>query len=108
MSFLDTKSLCRAAQVNGQWHGKASQKDLWEALGISRWEIAMRQSMPEASSGFCYGPIFVRLPAIIISNLINQTIVTVVRIVDRQVVKGLFTVWINILALTIMLIQVKM
>ena len=56
MSFLDTKSLCRAAQVNGQWHGKASQKDLWEALGISRWEIAMRQSMPEASSGFAMAP----------------------------------------------------
>ena len=56
MSFLDTRSLCRAAQVNGQWHGKAGQKNLWEALGISRWEIAMRQSIPEASSGFAMAP----------------------------------------------------
>ena len=56
MSFLDTKSLCRSAQVNGQWHGKASQKDLWEALGISRWEIAMRQNIPDASSGFVMAP----------------------------------------------------
>ena len=41
LSFLDSTSLCRAAQVNGRWHGKASQKDLWNSLGLSRWEMAM-------------------------------------------------------------------
>ena len=56
LSFLDSTSLCRAAQVNGRWHGKASQKDLWNSLGLSRWEMAMRQTMPEASTGFTMAP----------------------------------------------------
>ena len=56
MSFLDARSLCRAAQVNGSWHGKASQKYLWESLGLSRWEIAMRKNIPEAASGFSMAP----------------------------------------------------
>ena len=56
MSFMAPRTLCRAAQVNGRWHGKASHASLWKALGVSRWQMAMRTSLPELTGGFNMAP----------------------------------------------------
>ena len=56
LSFMAPKTLCRAAQVNGMWHGKASHSELWKNLGVSRWEMAMRTSVSQLNGGFAVAP----------------------------------------------------
>jgi hypothetical protein len=56
LSFMSPKTLCRAAQVNGMWHGKASHSELWKKLGVSRWEMAMRTSVSQLNGGFAVAP----------------------------------------------------
>ena len=45
------------AQIDGRCHRVVESQDLWAALGVSRWELAVRASVKEAAGGFEMEPI---------------------------------------------------
>ena len=56
-SMLDAPALGMAARVDGRCHRVAESKDLWSALGVARWELAVRARVREQSGGFSVAPL---------------------------------------------------
>jgi len=50
--LLDVKGLGTIAQIDGRCHRVVESKSLWDALGVSRWELAVRASVKKAAGGF--------------------------------------------------------
>ena len=50
--LLDVKGLGVVAQIDGRCHRVVESKTLWAALGVSRWELAVRASVKDAAGGF--------------------------------------------------------
>ena len=56
-SMMDVSGLGLIAQIDGRCHRVVESQDLWAALGVSRWELAVRASVKEAAGGFEMEPI---------------------------------------------------
>jgi hypothetical protein len=50
--MLDVQGLGLVAQIDGRCHLAIESKTLWDALGVSRWELAIRASVKNAAGGF--------------------------------------------------------
>ena len=44
-SYLTAKDVCRAAMVSGKWHRVSECEEIWKALGVRRWELALQNSL---------------------------------------------------------------
>jgi Ankyrin repeats (3 copies)/F-box domain/Ankyrin repeat len=57
--FLGAKELCRSACVSGRWHRISESEDIWNKLGVKRWQLALQSSLgfaPPAASLFSLRP----------------------------------------------------
>ena len=43
--FLGARDVCRAAMTCGKWHRVSECEELWRALGVRRWELALQSSL---------------------------------------------------------------
>ena len=43
--YLSSKDVCRAACVSGKWHRVSETEEIWQALGLRRWECALQSSL---------------------------------------------------------------
>ena len=50
--LLDISGLGLMAQIDGRCHRVVECQSLWAALGVSRWELAVRATVKEAAGGF--------------------------------------------------------
>ena len=60
IKFLGPKDVCRAACVAGKWHRVCESEEVWSALGIRRWEVALNSSLgfnPPAAASFLTRPL---------------------------------------------------
>ena len=55
--LLDARALGTAAGVDGRCHRVCESKALWQALGVARWELAVRASVREQAGGFSVAPL---------------------------------------------------
>ena len=55
--LLDARALGTAARVDGRCHRVCESKTLWQALGVARWELAVRASVREQAGGFSVAPL---------------------------------------------------
>ena len=55
--LLDARALGTAATVDGRCHRVCESKTLWQALGVARWELAVRASVREQAGGFSVAPL---------------------------------------------------
>ena len=55
--MLDVSGLGLVAQIDGRCHRVVESQTLWAALGVSRWELAVRASVKEAAGGFEMEPL---------------------------------------------------
>lgn len=57
-SYLAMSELLRAACVSRKWHMVSGHQDLWRALGVRRWELALQGSLgfaPTATVSLSFG-----------------------------------------------------
>lgn len=43
--YLDVKDVGKASMVAGKWHRVSESEELWRALGVRRWELALQSTL---------------------------------------------------------------
>eukprot|EP01038_Epipyxis_sp_PR26KG_P012045 gene12045-16119_t len=54
-SYLELKDVLRSSCVSTKWHRVSEHEQIWQRLGVRRWELALRSSLgfaPSAASSF--------------------------------------------------------